>query len=607
MRTAWFTGQWVAGSGLGGILLLTDNSFTFAGEQLIETESIPEQQTASLIALNQFVELVTHHDLNKMLSQALSLLVHSFEARAGSLLYVGQTTARVCQGELAGPIAGQIRLWEESVTRQLGHSTGRISASRLIPFTLHPMSVPGGKVTLLNAPLMTKSRVAGCINLVCSPTCNELDQFQHQLLSRLLRGIGNLAELVENLSLTQQRLSQLGLFYQVGQALVSTFDLPQLLQDTMQLAASVINAAASSLMLVDEKRQELIFAAAYGAKGPLLRSQRIAIDEGIAGWVARRGEPIIANDVSQDPRFSRRVDVRTGFLTHSILAVPMQLRGKTIGVLEVLNKLDEESFDEEDMRLILTLAAQAAIAIENARLYQSLREERDRILSAQEDVRHELNRKLHDGTVQLLAAIAMGIDHVERLLQLRPDAVYAELEALRKLTRQAMRDARMILFELRPVILESQGLVPALQRYVEQLQQSEPFRVHFDAGGFEKQVGRQVAGAIFAIVQEAVNNVKKHAKSNNLWIQIAESGDHLVVNIEDDGLGFDLATVEREYEKQDSFGLLNMRERAALIEGELSIESSEVIPEQGTIVTLRVPLSRALVNDSSPNLGSFGQ
>lgn len=535
------------------------------------------------------------------------MLVNSFDAQAGSLLYVGQSTIRVRQGEWASPLETRIRLLEDSLVRQLDKSSGRIQLPHEIPFTLQSVPISGGKVALLNAPLIAKDRIVGSLNLACSPNCDKLSPFQHQLLSRLLHGVGNLAELIENLALTQQRLSQLGLFYQVGQALVATFDLPQLLQDTIQLAASVINAAASSLMLVDEQKHDLIFKAAYGVKGSLLRSQRIAIDEGIAGWVVRHGEPIIANDVSQDRRFSRRVDVRTGFLTRSILAVPMQLRGKTIGVLEVLNKNDDEGFDEEDMRLLLTLAAEAAIAIENARLYQSLREERDRILTAQEGVRHELNRKLHDGTVQLLAAIAMGIDHVERLLQIKPEAVYVELEALRKLTRQAMRDARMILFELRPVVLESQGLVPALQKYVEQLQQSEPFQVHLATAEFDKPVDQQVAGAIFAIVQEAVNNTRKHAKANNLWVQLAEAGDYLVVHIEDDGLGFDLVAVERGYEEKDSFGLLNMRERAALIEGELNIESSEVMPEQGTVVTLRVPLSRALVNSAASDVEGAGQ
>ncbi|UCC64796.1 MAG: sensor histidine kinase [Anaerolineae bacterium] len=564
-------------------------------------ENISQRETAELSAFTNFVELVADQDLNKMLSEALSLLIRSLEADAGALLFAGQTKVRVRQGPLAEPAEARIRQWEEAVIRQVDKQRQWIHLPPAIPFTLHSLPVSRGgaeKLKLLNAPLSSQARVSGTITLVCPPDY-ELSPSGHRLLSYLSHGIGNLAELIDNLSLTQQRLSQLSLFYQLGQALVSTFDLSQLLQDTMALAASVINAAASSLLLVDEKRQELVFAAAYGSKGALLRRQRISMNVGIAGWVARHGEPMIVHDVSKDSRFNPEVDVRTGFLTRSILAVPMQLRGETIGVLEVLNK--EEGFDEEDLRVLLTLAAEAAIAIENARLIRSLREERDRILSAQEEVRRELNRKLHDGTVQFLAAIAMGIDHVERLLELKPDAVYAELEALRELTRQAMRESRMLLFELRPVVLESQGLVPALRRYVEQLRKSETFHVHLDDGGFDAPLGPQVARTIFAIVQEAVNNTRKHAKARNLWIRMGTSNDDLMVQVEDDGLGFDVGTIDQDYEEGSSFGLLNMRERAALIEGELSIESSEVMPDQGTIVTLRMPLSLAMANEQLQN------
>ena len=442
---------------------------------------------------------------------------------------------------------------------------------------------------MLNAPLLSQGRVMGCVSLLLPPG-QELTPFQQQLLTRFVRGVGNLADLTDCLTVTQQRLSQLGLFYQMGQALVSTFDLNKLLNDIMELAVSVIDAGASSLMLIDEETQELVFTAVHSERGDILRQMRIPLDEGIAGWVATHGEPIIVNDVSKDPRFSRRVDVRTGFLTKSILGVPLQIKGKTIGVLEVLNKYSEEGFDEEDLRLMMTLAAQAAIAIENARLYQSLREERDRILKAQEDVRRELARNLHDGTVQLLAAISMGIDHVERLLQVKPEAVYAELDALRKLVHQAIRDTRLLLFELRPLVLESRGLVPALEAYVEQLRSSETFAVHLDTGGFTRSLDTQVAGAIFSIIQEAVTNVKKHAQARNVWIRLREDDGDLVVEVEDDGLGFNVAAVERDYEKRGSFGLLNMRERAALIDGTLTIESSEAMPDQGTLVTLRVPL-----------------
>jgi signal transduction histidine kinase len=448
-------------------------------------------------------------------------------------------------------------------------------------------------LTLLTTPLLSQLKVIGSISLVFEPG-QEPDNYQHQVLTRFVRGVSNMAQLTEELAVTQQRLSQLGLLYQTGQAMASTFDLTKLLNNTLQLTTRVIDAAASVLMFIDRESNELVFEVTHGAEEIVVPRKRVSLDEGIAGWVATHGQPVIVNDVSKDSRFSQKADVHTGSLTKSIAAVPLQLKGKTIGVLEVLNKFAAGGFDEEDLRLLLTLAAQAAIAIENARLYQSLREERDRIIQAQEDVRKELSRKLHDGAIQLLAAIAMDVEHIGRLLELKPEAAFTELEALRKLAYQATREARMVLFELRPVILESQGLVPALQSYVNQLQDGGEFAVHLDTGDFDSQLDPKVAGTIFSIVQEIINNVKKHAQARNVWINLAVDRDQLVVSVKDDGQGFDVKAIERDYDQRGSFGLLNMYERAELIEGFLVIESSQVEPERGTVVTLRVPLSKAL-------------
>jgi signal transduction histidine kinase len=184
----------------------------------------------------------------------------------------------------------------------------------------------------------------------------------------------------------------------------------------------------------------------------------------------------------------------------------------------------------------------------------------------------------------------MNIEYIGRLLKLKPEAASIELDALRNLVHRATREARMVLFELRPVILETQGLVPTLRSYVNQLQDSEKFAVHLDNGNFDLQLDLKVAGTIFSIVQEAINNVKKHANARNVWINLAVDEDQLVVGIKDDGQGFDVKATERVYDQQGSFGLLNMHERAELIEGFLVIESSQVEPERGTVVTLRVPL-----------------
>ena len=557
--------------------------------ELVSRGSVADEQAEELDYFARFIELAAYRNLDEMLAEALSLVVRIFRAGAGSLLFVHNITHRVRQGDLEGMAAEQIDLWEETIESRLSQARRKIFTPRLSPITLRRLPQTGQ--TLLNTPLLSQTSVIGSLSLVF-PSEKSLSDTQQRILSHFVRGIGDLADLIESLTLTQQRLSQLGLFYQMGQAMVSTFDLNKLLHDTMQLAISVIDAGAAVLMLIDEKTNELVFEVTHGPGTAGFHQQRVSMNEGVVGWVATHGEPVMINDVSQDPRFSREVDTRTGFLTLSVLCVPLQIKGKTIGVLEVLNKFSENGFDQEDLQVALTMAAQAAIAIENARLYQSLREERDRIIEAQEEVRHELARNLHDGTVQLLAAIAMGLDHVERLLSVQPDAVYAELEALRKLTYQAMRDARLLLFEMRPVVLESRGLVPALRAYVDQLQGSENFLVHFEAEDFEDDLDSRVAGTIFSIVQEAVNNVKKHARARNVWIRLQANEGELVVTVEDDGLGFSLAQVERDYEERGSFGLLNMRERAELIEGKLEIETSEAIPNQGTMVTLRVPFRK---------------
>jgi signal transduction histidine kinase len=342
--------------------------------------------------------------------------------------------------------------------------------------------------------------------------------------------------------------------------------------------------------LVDEDRQQLVFAHTHGEAAAVLRGRRLALSEGIAGWVATHGEPVVVNEVADDPRFCSKVDDWTGFQTHSIVCVPVQARGKIIAVLQVLNKRNQANFDAEDLSLMITTASQAAIAIENNRLYQSLRDEKDRIIQAQENVRRQVARNLHDGTVQFLSAISMGLDHLERLLEFKPEAARSELEALRDLTRQATQEARLALFELRPLILETQGLVPALESYVQQLQDSEAFALHLQAADDLPDLRNTVAGTVFAIVQEALSNAKKHAAPRDVWLRLSQEENCLNVVIEDNGHGFDYKAVQERYDQQGSIGLLTMRERAELLNGQVEIQSLTTGPQAGTKVILSVPL-----------------
>ncbi len=165
---------------------------------------------------------------------------------------------------------------------------------------------------------------------------------------------------------------RLGLLYEVGKKASAASEVSRLVDEIVPMTKQSLRAAASSVLLLDEESQELYFEFADGDVGQALKKVRIGLDEGIAGWVARNGEPVIVNNVASDQRFHRAVDQETGFTTRSIMCAPLIVHSKTIGVIEVLNKLDGSDFDSQDLEALVSVASTAAMAIENARLHEAL-------------------------------------------------------------------------------------------------------------------------------------------------------------------------------------------------------------------------------------------
>ncbi len=336
------------------------------------------------------------------------------------------------------------------------------------------------------------------------------------------------------------------------------------------------------------------------------------VSEGIGGYVVREGRPLLVNDVANDPRWSAAADHVSGYDTHSVLCVPLQVHGRTIGALEVLNKGDEDGqpsgFTSDDTALLSAIATQAAAAIENAQLYQSLVQERDRIISTEEEVRRSVSRDLHDGPAQGLAALIMRIDLLKRVVS---DAeALAEIDSLQSLAKRTNAEIRAMLSQLRPIVLETRGLVAAMQEFVAANQGDAGVSYHFtNPPDLDcSSLSDSAQAAIYVIIQEAVNNIKKHAHARNVWIEMSEqivrfnytrSGKlkstsllnnapqrSLVIEVRDDGQGFDADKVLGNYSELGSYGLLNMRERAELLNGDLLIHSTV---DQGTNITVRVP------------------
>jgi len=171
-----------------------------------------------------------------------------------------------------------------------------------------------------------------------------------------------------------KRVKQLATLLELGTILNSTLEQKEVRKRAMEAATRLMNSEVGSLLLLDEEKNELFFEVALGERGEAVKEIRLRVGEGIAGWVAENGKPLMVPDVSRDPRHSKRADSKSSFITKNILCVPVKIKEKLIGVLQAVNKLDEDGFQEEDIELLELLANQVAIAIDNARLYEEVHE-----------------------------------------------------------------------------------------------------------------------------------------------------------------------------------------------------------------------------------------
>jgi signal transduction histidine kinase len=174
--------------------------------------------------------------------------------------------------------------------------------------------------------------------------------------------------LEEKVEVLERRVAALERILRISQILTSTLQLEPLLQTITQAATELTDTEASSIMLLDKNTGELRFEAVSGSQKERVKRVTVPLEGSIAGWIVREGKPLLISDARQDPRFYSQVDETTDFETRSILGVPLQVRGQVIGVLEALNKTGDGIFGQDDVHTLSTLAAHAAIAIENARL-----------------------------------------------------------------------------------------------------------------------------------------------------------------------------------------------------------------------------------------------
>jgi signal transduction histidine kinase len=250
---------------------------------------------------------------------------------------------------------------------------------------------------------------------------------------------------------------------------------------------------------------------------------------------------------------------------------------------------DRVDFEQEHLDLFNSVGDHAVIALQNAKLYQDLKAEKQRIIEADEDARKELARDLHDGPTQSVAAIAMRVNFIRSLISRDPDQAIAELDKVERLARHTSQEIRGMLFTLRPLVLETEGLAAAIETVIERIHQAHQLPIRLIGAEAADLLDEQAQSIVFSIVEEALSNARKYAEASRVEVRLWREDDLFVAQVKDDGVGFDVQSVNSSYSTRGSLGMVNMRERAERVDGSLRVESK---PGRGTSVTLVVPLDK---------------
>lgn len=417
-----------------------------------------------------------------------------------------------------------------------------------------------------------------------SVTVNERTNFYDMTLDPLFDADGavtgltcaatDITERKEIYDQMRRRLSESESIQSIAKGLLQRIGLDEVLQIVCAEAMQLTGATGSAVLLLEEDGWLRV---TKSAGSPTYSQNRLPMSGSFAGRAFQTGEHVWVNLRDSDP--DDDVHQLEGYQwikgLVSLLVVPLKVETKVIGILNILNKPSEVT--QEDMRIIDLFADQAAIIMEHIRLQYQAEQ-----LAVLEE-RQRLARELHDSVTQALYSVTLYADAARMAFSAEKwDALERNLQEVRNMSREAMYDMRLLVFELRPFMLETEGLVSALRARLAAVEGRSGLKTEVLVEE-ERRLPIKIEEELYRIAQEALNNVVKHAGATQVQIQLKYHENTVSLEMNDDGRGFEPETAHQS----GGFGLQGIHERVQQLGGSLNIESA---PLRGTRLSVRIPL-----------------
>ena len=382
-------------------------------------------------------------------------------------------------------------------------------------------------------------------------------------------------QLLQHDEVMAKRNEDLNLLNDTAAALTSAKGINEILDKTLSIVMSYLGVEAGEVFLREDGDQDLRLALHRGDYVDAFSFRdRFKIGEGYVGKTAETGKAMVSNNLEADMRFLRPAFLKAGF--RSIACIPLTAGGKVLGVLGAASR-NERKFNQAELQLLSAIGTWTGITIENARLNRQSRR-----LAVLEE-RERIGMDLHDGIIQSIYGVGLSLDYIRMALNEDPDQARLKIEQSIEDLNKTIRDIRAYILDLRPRQYHGDDLKQGLQRLVDEFIANSGVRsilVAPEDGLVDFPAPNSTA--LFRITQEALANIAKHAKAHYAEVNLWAAKDRVLLEISDDGIGFDL----RKMSVTLGHGLSNMHFRARKVGGDVEITS---YPSQGTTVLAWVP------------------